>query len=295
VFKFDVKDHISLGAACELFDIERAAKTSGARFYFLKNEAVLLELALVNYALDYLIKQGFSPLIPPNLVRKRAMFGAGMLPSSPGEIYKIQDEDLYLILTSEHAIAGMHMDEVLEQDQLPARYCGFSPCYRTEAGAHGRDQKGIFRVHQFEKVEMFSFTTPEQSWDEHDLLLKHAETLVQGLKLPYKVTNICTADIGNTAAKKYDIEVWFPGQDAYREVISCSNCTDYQARRLNIRYHDPKMDKPLLVHTLNSTAMATSRTLVAIMENYQKSDGSIKLPKALQPYLGGLKEIQSKV
>jgi seryl-tRNA synthetase len=293
-FKFKPISHVDIGAACGIFDIERAAKTSGARFYFMKNEGVLLELALINYTMDYLNKAGFTLTIPPNLVRERAMFGAGMLPLYKDEIYKIENEELYLILTSEHALAGMHMDEVLEKEQLPLRYCGLSPCYRTEAGAHGRDQKGIFRVHQFEKVEMFTFTTPEQSWDEHDILLKHAEKLVQSLKIPYRVTNICTADMGSTASKKYDIEAWFPGQDAYRELISCSNCTDYQARRLNIRYRDPNTEKPTNVHTLNSTAMPISRAMVAIMENYQKSDGSFKIPKVLQQYMGGLKEIAVK-
>jgi|TARA_Y100000034_G_C6910483_1_gene424557 seryl-tRNA synthetase len=294
VFKFKPQSHVDLGLSCDIFDIERAAKTSGARFYFMKNAGVQLELALVNYTMDYLRKAGFTLTIPPNLVRKRMMYGSGMLPLYQDEIYKIQDEDLYLILTSEHALCGLHSDEVLEKEQLPLRYCGLSQCYRTEAGAHGRDQKGIFRVHQFEKVEMFSFSTPEKSWEEHDLLLKHAEKLIQNLKLPYRVTNICTADIGTTAAKKYDIEVWFPGQEAYRELISCSNCTDYQARRLNTRYHDPNSEKPLHVHTLNSTAMPMSRAIVAIMENYQTSKGSIKIPKVLQPYMGGLKEITPK-
>jgi len=293
-FKFTPRDHIELGELCGLFDIERAAKTSGARFFFLKNAGVLLELALVNYAMDYLNRAGFTPILPPNLVRGRTMFGAGMLPLYKDEIYKVENEDLYLILTSEHALCGLHMDEVLEQDQLPARYCGFSPCYRTEAGAHGRDQKGIFRVHQFEKVEMFSFAKPEQSWEEHELLLKHAENLIKALKLPYKITNICTADIGTTASKKYDIEVWFPGQEAYREIVSCSNCTDYQARRLNVRYKDPNSEKPRYVHTINSTALAMSRTIVAIMENYQKADGSIKIPKVLHPYMFGIKEIKPK-
>jgi seryl-tRNA synthetase len=293
-FKFEPKSHVDLGPACDIFDIERAAKVSGARFYFMKNVGVLLELALINYTIDFLRKQEFIPTIPPNLVRERAMFGAGMLPLYKDEIFKIENEDLYLILTSEHALAGLHMDEVLEKEQLPLRYCGISPCYRTEAGAHGRDQKGIFRVHQFQKVEMFTFCKPEESWDEHEKLLKIAEKLVQSLKLPYRVTNICTADIGTTASKKYDIEVWFPGQAAYRELISCSNCTDYQARRLNARYHDPNSEKPLFMHTLNSTALPMSRTIVAIMENYQTADGRIKIPKVLQPYMGGMKEITPK-
>ena len=292
-FKFTPKDHIDLGLSLDLFDIERAAKTSGARFYFLKNEAVMLELALINYAMTTLAKKGFTPLIPPNMVREKVMYGVGMLPMSREEIYKIEKEDLYMILTAEHAIGGFHMDEIFEASELPKRYVGLSPCYRTEAGSHGRDTKGIFRVHQFEKIEMFSFTKPEDSWKEHEFLLKNAEELVQGLKLPYRVVNVCTGEIGTTAAKKYDIEVWLPGQNKYRELISCSNATDYQARRLNTRYRINPGDKPIPVHTLNSTALAISRTIVAILENYQEKDGTVKVPKVLQKWTG-FKEIKLK-
>jgi len=285
-FTFEPKDHIDLGMDLNLFDIERAAKTSGARFYFLKNEAVILEMALARYAIDFLQKQGYSATMPPHLVREQVMYGVGMLPMSKDEIFKVENEDLYMILTSEHALAGLHMNEVLEEHQLPMKYAGFSPCYRTEAGSHGRDTKGIFRVHQFNKVEMFSFTKPEDSWAEHEQMLKDAEKLVQGLELPYEVKNICTGDIGVVAAKKYDIEVWLPGQNAYRELISASNCTDYQARRLNAKFRRGPNDKPIPMHTLNSTALALGRTIVAILENHQQKDGSIKIPKALQPYTG---------
>jgi len=291
-FPFKPKDHIDLCEALDLYDIERAAKASGARFYYLKNELTLLELALAQYALNYLTKNGFTPIIPPNLVRGEVMYGAGMLPDSRKEIYKIQDEDLYLILTSEHAICGLHLNEVVPEAQLPERYCGFSPCYRTEAGSHGRDTKGIFRVHQFNKVEMFSFTAPETSWEEHELFLANAEKLVQGLKLPYRVVNVCTGDMGNTAAKKYDLEAWLPGQNAYREIISCSNCTDYQARRLGARCRRAPGDKPRPMHTINSTALAIGRTAVAILENYQQKNGSVKIPTKLQPYMNGLKVIK---
>ncbi len=289
-FAFPVKDHIDIGAKLDLFDTDRAAKTSGARFYFLKNEAVLLELALAQYAMDYLVnKKDFTPVIVPDLVKERVMYGVGMLPHSKQEIYKIENEDLYLVLTAEHAIGGLHMDETFKEDELPKRYAGFSSCFRTEAGAHGRDTKGIFRVHQFEKVEMFIFCKPEDSWKEHELLLECAEHLVQGLELPYRIVNICTGDIGSVAAKKYDIEAWLPGQNAYREIISCSNCTDFQARRLNTRVLRPGM-KTDVVHTLNSTALALGRTIVAILENNQNKDGSINVPKVLQKYCG-LKKI----
>ncbi len=290
-FDFKAKDHIDLGLALDLFDVESSAKTSGARFYFLKNEAVLLELALVQYAMDFLVKQGFTPVIVPDLVKERVMYGVGMLPHSPKEIFKIENEDLYLILTSEHAIAGIHMDETFKPEDLPKRYAGFSTCFRTEAGAHGRDTKGIFRVHQFDKVEMFIFSKPEDSWKEHELLLKNCEHLVKGLGLPYRVMNICTGDIGVIAAKKYDIDAWMPGQNAYREIISCSNCTDFQARRLNIRVS--RGMKTDVIHTLNSTALAIGRTIVAILENYQNKDGSITVPKVLQKY-AGIKKIGPK-
>lgn len=292
-FDFEPKGHVNLGKNLNLFDIKSAAKTSGARFYYMTGKGAALELALTNYAFEKLNEKGFEPMLPPHMVREKVMHGAGMLPMSRDEIYKIEDEDLYLILTSEHAIAGLHMDEILDAEDLPERYVGFSPCYRTEAGTHGKDTKGIFRVHQFNKVEMFTFSEPGDSWKEHEFLLECAEDLVKGLKLPYRVVNVCTGDIGNTAAKKYDIEAWMPAQDRYREIISCANCTDYQARRLNCRYRIKQNDKPKPVHTLNSTGLAMSRTIVAILENYQQPDGSVKVPEVLQKYTG-FKKIEPK-
>jgi len=292
-FAFPVKDHIDIGEELDLFDIERAAKVAGARFYYLKNDAVMLEFALVRFALDFLKKEGFDIVIPPMLVKEKVMEGAGFLPAGVDDIYKIENEDLYLVGTSEQALAGIYMDEVIERNCLPVKCAGYSSCFRTEAGSHGRDTKGIFRVHQFEKIEMFVFSLPEKSWDAHETLLKTAEKLVRMLELPYRVVNICTGDLGNVAAKKYDIEVWLPGQKKYRELVSCSNCTDYQARRLNIKYRNKEGEAPAgYVHTLNSTAIPVARALVAILENYQQKDGSVKIPKVLVPYMSGQKDIR---
>jgi len=266
-------DHIDLGLKHDLFDTERASKTSGARFYFLKNEGAELEMALAQYAMKVMIKEGFTPMIPPVLVREEVMYGVGMLPKSRNEIFKIENEDLYLVLTAEHSIGGYLMNETFEKTELP------------EAGSHGRDTKGIFRVHQFQKVEMFSFTEPEKSWEEHEKLLAIAEKLVKDLEIPYRLVNICTGDLGNIASKKYDIEAWLPGQGKYREIISCSNCTDYQARRLNIKYRPQAGERGIPLHTLNSTALALGRTIVAILENHQQADGTIKVPKVLHPYM----------
>jgi len=284
-FKFKPRDHIELGEICDLIDIERAAKVSGARFYYLKNEAVLLEFAIVQYVLDILRKRGFVPHVTPALIREEVMEGAGFLPAGKDDIYKVEGEKLYLVGTSEQALAGLHMDEILSKSKLPLHYSGFSSCFRTEAGSHGRDTKGIFRVHQFDKVEMFLFTKREESWDEHEFLLETAEEIYRGLKIPYRVVNVCTGEMGTVAAKKYDIEAWFPGQGKYREVVSCSNCTDYQARRLKIRCRENPGDPTEYVHTLNSTAAAISRTIIAILENYQNEDGSVGIPEALKPYI----------
>ncbi|MBN2517607.1 MAG: serine--tRNA ligase, partial [Candidatus Altiarchaeota archaeon] len=229
-------------------------------------------------------------IVPPVLITGRVMEGAGFLPAGKNDIYKIEGENMYLVGTSEQALAGLHMDEILERSQLPLHYTAFSSCFRTEAGSHGKDTKGIFRVHQFDKIEMFKFTEPEKSWEEHESLLKTAEGIYQALEIPYRVTNICSGEMGVVAAKKYDIEAWFPSMNMYREVVSCSNCTDYQARRLNTRCRANPGDKPQVVHTLNSTACAIGRTLVAIFENYQREDGSIGVPKILQTY-AGIKEI----
>jgi seryl-tRNA synthetase len=285
-FDFPPRDHIDLALLNDLFDIERAAKVAGSRFYYLKNQLVKLNYALINFALDFLAEKGFTLLQPPYMLRRAAEEAATDLADFEDVIYKVEGEDLYLIPTSEHAILAMHMDEILDGKALPLRYAGISPCFRKEAGAHGRDTKGIFRVHQFEKVEQFVFSRPEESWDEHERLLANAEEVYQKLGIPYRVVNICTGDIGTVAAKKYDIEAWLPGQGKYREVVSCSNCTDYQARRARIRFRDSPSEPTQYVHTLNSTLIATERTLVAILENYQREDGSIEVPKVLVPYTG---------
>ena len=290
-FDFNPSDHIDIGLRLNLIDIERAAKVSGARFYYLKNDAVILEVALVRMVLDILRSEGFTLVIPPVLVKEAAMFGAGFLPLGEEDIYWIKGEDSCLVGTSEVPLAAMHMDEILDESSLPLHYAGFSTCFRTEAGAHGRDTKGIFRVHQFEKVEMFKFVKPEESWHEHEKMIQTVERIYQRLNLHYRIVNICSGELGVTAAKKYDLEVWLPGQGKYREIVSCSNCTDYQARRLNVRFRKNPNDRPTFVHTLNSTAMAIGRTLVAIMENYQTKDGAVIVPEALMPY-AGIKRIE---
>ena len=286
-FDFKVKDHIDLGLSLGILDLERAAKVSGARFYYLKGLGVLLDMALINFALNELVKKGYEPIEPPYMMRRKAYEGATALADFEEMLYKIEDEDLYLIATSEHPIAAMFMNEVLNAEDLPLKFVGVSACFRREAGAHGKDTRGIFRTHQFNKVEQFIFCLPEHSWEMHEELLRNAEELVQKLGLPYRVVNVCTGDIGSFAAKKYDIEVWMPAQNRYREIISCSNCTDYQARRLNIRYREKEGAPPKgVVHTLNSTALATGRTVVAILENYQQEDGSVVIPEVLRPYMG---------
>ncbi|MEM3383613.1 MAG: serine--tRNA ligase [Nitrososphaerales archaeon] len=291
-FDFQPKDHIDLGLNLGLIDIERAAKVAGARFYYLKGDLVLLNLALIRFGLEFMKNKGFTLIQTPYMLRREVVAGCVALSDFEDAIYKIEKEDLYLLATSEHAIAGLHKDEILDGKKLPLRYAGISPCYRKEAGAHGRDTKGIFRVHQFEKVEQFVFSKPEDSWKEHELLIKNAEEIFQILKIPYRVMNVCIGDLGAVAAKKYDLEAWLPGQGKYREMVSCSNCLDYQARRLNIRYRDKPNEKPIFVHTLNSTAIATERALIAIMENYQEKDGSIRIPEALKPYMNGLEKIE---
>lgn len=290
-FDFEPKDHIDLGLNLDLIEIERAAKSSGSRFYYLKKDLVKLNYALIQFALEMMEKKGFILFQPPYMVRRKVIESATDLGDFEDVIYKIEGEDLYLIPTSEHALLALHMDEILEENELPLRYCGVSPCFRKEAGTHGRDTKGIFRVHQFEKVEQFIFCKPEDSWSEHEFLLKNAEEIFQRLEIPYRVVNVCTGDIGTVAAKKYDIEAWLPGQGKYREVVSCSNCTDYQARRANIRYRGKPNEPTKFVHTLNSTLIATERALIAIMENYQQKDGSIKIPRVLVKYMNGKTKI----
>ncbi len=288
-----IRDHIDIGESLDLIDIEKAAKISGSRFYFLKNDLVKLNHAIISFALDFLCEKGYTLLQPPYMIRKNAMEGAVILEDFKDVIYKIQDEDLFMIGTSEHAMAAIHMDEILEGSKLPLRYAGFSPCFRKEAGAHGKDMKGIFRVHHFDKVEQFVYSRPEESWKEHERMLNIAEEFYKKLRIPYRVVLLCSADLGKISSKTYDIEAWIPAQKNYREIVSCSNCIDYQARRLRIRFRDKTNEETKLVHTLNSTLVAIQRTLVAILENYQTSNGVI-IPEILQKYMGGMREIKLK-
>jgi seryl-tRNA synthetase len=266
-----------------MIDMERAARLSGARFAYLKGDLVLLELALVRWALEKVRGHGFEPVVPPVLVRERALFGTGFLPDTEQQIYRLPEDDLYLVGTSEVALASLHDDEIIDGERLPIRYAGFSPCFRREAGAAGRDTRGIFRVHQFDKVEMFSFVEPAEGNSEHERILAIEEEILQDLQIPYRVVNIAVTDLGSSAAKKYDCEAWLPGQGRHRELTSCSNTTDYQARRLNIRMR--RTDRKLeTLHTLNGTAVAVGRTLIALLENGQREDGSVALPACLAAY-----------
>ena len=289
---FNPKDHVDIATSLDLVDIERAAKISGARFYFLKNDLVRMNQALMHFSLDFLSKKGYVVVQPPFMIRKHAMEGAVILGDFQEVIYKIEGEDLYMIGTSEHALAAMHMDEILEGKNLPIRYGGISPCFRKEAGAHGKDMKGIFRVHQFEKVEQFIYSRPEDSWKEHERMLSLTEEFYEKLGVPYRVVLLCSADLGKVSSKTYDIEGWMPSQNTYREIVSCSNDIDYQARRLSIRFRDKTSDETRLVHTLNSTLVATERTMVIIMENYQTAKGTVEIPEILQKYMNDIKEIQ---
>lgn len=286
-FSFPVQSHVDLLEQLNLADLERAAKISGARFWFLRGDLVRLDMALQHYALDFMAKCGFTAVKPPFMMGRKAYEGVTDLGDFANVMYKIEGEDLYLIATSEHPLTAMFMDETLEH--LPIKLAGISSCFRKEAGAHGKDTKGIFRGHQFDKIEQIIICKPEDSWKFHEELLRNAVEFFKSLGLHFRVISICTADIGTIAAKKYDLEVWMPAQQAYREVVSCSNCTDYQARRLKIRYRTPDGNK--LVHTLNSTCVATSRALVAILENFQDTKGNIHIPKVLQPYMQGQKII----
>ncbi len=284
-FDFKPKDHLDLGEALDLIDVKRAGKTSGSRFGFLKKEAAQLQFALINFGLEILLKHGFVLVIPPVMLKPEMMEGMGYVERGGEEIYFLKKDNLYLIGTSEQIIGPMHSNEVLDKSELPKRYVGFSTCFRREAGSYGKDTRGILRVHQFDKLEMFTFTHPDKSKEEHELMLSIEEEFVQALKLPYQVINICAGDLGDSAAKKYDIEVWMPGQNEYRETHSTSNCTDFQARRLNIRFKNKK-GKLEFVHMLNGTALAMGRMIIAIMENYQQKDGSIIIPDVLQKYMG---------
>ena len=299
-FDFKPKDHLELGTLLDVIDMETAAKVSGARFYYLKNELVQLEFALINWLLQKYVKKGFTPVTVPMLVKEEMMYATGFFPADRNEIYTVNPkteenpdgDNLYLVGTSEVPMAGLHMFKAVSSDELPKRYVGFSSCFRREAGSYGKDTKGILRVHQFDKLEMFSFCHPDKSWEEHEFLLSIEEEILQELGLPYQVVNICGGDLGAPAAKKYDLEVWIPTQEKYRELTSCSNCTDFQARRGNIRYKDENGTH--LLHTLNGTAMASTRTLIAIMENNQKEDGTVVIPEVLHPFMGGVTKIQPK-
>ena len=290
-FDFKIKDHIDISEDLDLVDLERAAKVAGARFYYLKNDLVRLNQALINFGLDFLREKGYSIVQPPYMINRESMEGAVIAEDFEEVIYKIDNQDLYMIGTSEHAMAAMHSKEIIEGKDIPKKYAGISPCFRKEAGAHGRDQKGIFRVHQFDKIEQFVFSKPEDSWKEHEKLLSIAEEFYQKLEIPYRVMLLSTGDTGNISAKTYDIEAWMAGQNAYREIVSCSNCLEYQARRLKIRFRDKTNEDTQYVHTLNSTLIATTRVLVAIMENFQTKDGHIRIPEVLQGYMGNQKEI----
>jgi seryl-tRNA synthetase len=283
-FDFEPRDHLEIGTALDLIDMETAARLSGSRFSYLKGDLVLLELALVHFAIDKVRAQGHEPVVPPVLVRAEALEGTGYFPEAREQIYEIEKDELFLTGTSEVALAGLHADQIIEADRLPLRYCAFSTCFRREAGAAGRDTRGIFRVHQFDKVEMFSFVEPSQSKAEHERLLAIEEDILAELEIPYRVVNIAVGDLGAPAAKKYDCEAWIPSQGRYRELTSCSNTTDYQARRLAARYRPADGGSPEAVHTLNGTATAVGRTIIALIENRQEADGSFSLPKTLHRY-----------
>jgi len=285
-FDFEVKDHIDISESLNLLELERAAKTAGARFYYLKDDLVKLNQALIQFGLDFLSEKGYTMFQPPYMINRKSMEGAVILDDFEDVIYKIEEQDLYLIGTSEHAMVSMHTNEILDGNSLSARYAAISPCFRKEAGAHGKDQKGIFRVHQFEKIEQIVFSKPEDSWKEHEKMIGITEEFFQKLEIPHRVVLLSSGDIGKISAKTYDLEVWMAGQNAYREVVSCSNCLDYQSRRLKIRFRDKTNEETQYAHTLNSTLVATERTMVAIIENFQTKDGHVNIPNVLQKYMG---------
>ncbi|HUB99930.1 MAG TPA: serine--tRNA ligase [Solirubrobacterales bacterium] len=283
-FDFEPRDHLEIGTELGLIDMEAGAKLSGSRFAYLKGDLVLVELALVRFAIELVRSEGHEPVVPPVLVREEALEGTGFLPEARDQIYEIPKDELFLTGTSEVALAGLHADEILDAEALPLRYCGFSTCFRREAGAAGRDTRGIFRVHQFDKVEMFSFVEPSASKDEHERLLGIEERILTELEIPYRVVNVAVGDLGAPAAKKYDCEGWIPSQSRYRELTSCSNTTDYQARRLGARYRPQEGAAAEAVHTLNGTAVAVGRTIIALIENRQERDGGFTLPNILHQY-----------
>ena len=294
-FNFPIKNHIDLALNLDLIDMERAGKVSGSRFFYLKNQIAILDMALMSFAIEELSNKSYTAIVPPLLMKREAYEGVTALGDFEEVLYKVENEDLYLIATSEHPMAAMLMNETLREQEMPIKLAGISTCFRKEAGAHGKDTRGIFRTHQFNKIEQFIFCKPEDSVKLHEELLQNAEDLLQKIGLAYRVVNVCTGDIGTVAAKKYDIEAWMPAQNGYREVVSCSNCTDYQGRRLGIKYREKEGAPPKgIVHTLNSTAIATGRTIVAILENNQQSDGTITIPEALRKYMGDREKIDRK-
>ncbi|MFF8229382.1 serine--tRNA ligase [Streptomyces caelestis] len=282
---FEPRDHLELGQILGAIDVERGAKVSGSRFYFLTGVGALLELALVNAAMAQASAAGFTPMLTPALVRPQSMAGTGFLGQAAQDVYHLASDDLYLVGTSEVPLAAYHMDEIIDAEKLPLRYAGFSPCFRREAGSHGKDTRGIFRVHQFDKVEMFSYVTPEDSQAEHQRLLEWEKQWLTSLELPYRVIDVASADLGASASRKFDCEAWIPTQGKYRELTSTSDCTEFQSRRLSIRVREGKQVRPLA--TLNGTLCAVPRTIVAILENHQQADGSVRVPEVLRPYLGG--------
>ena len=284
-FDFEARDHVAIGEGLGIFDGERGAKTSGSRFVYLTGQGVFLELALVRFTLDHLNSHRFTPVIPPVLVRRHAMYGTGFFPADEHEFYSLERDDLFLVGTSEVPLAAMHSEEILDESNLPVRYAGYSPCFRREAGSYGKDTKGLVRVHQFDKVEQFSFSHPDDSWDEYAAIRTNQEKILQALEIPYRVLVMCAGDLGASAAKKVDNEAWLPGAGRYMEVTSATNATDYQSRRLQIRFRSGT-SATRLVHTLNGTACAVGRTIVALLENHQREDGSVGIPEALRPYTG---------
>ncbi len=294
-FAFEPKSHVEVATGLGIADFERAAKVSGAGFYYLKNELALLDYSIIRYAIDFLLEKGFSLVEPPYMIRREPYEGVTDLADFEEVMYKVEGEDLYLIATSEHAMGSMFMDETLLAEDIPIRLCGVSPCFRREVGAHGKYTRGIFRVHQFNKVEQFVFSLPEESWEIHEEIQLNCEELYQGLGIHYRVVNVCTGDIGSIAAKKYDTEIWMADGE-YREVGSNSNCTDYQARRLNTKYRMKEGQPPAgFVYTLNNTALATSRTMIAILEQHQQEDGTVRVPKPLQRYMNGMEVIEGNL
>jgi seryl-tRNA synthetase len=289
-FKFEPRHHVTLGASLGV-DTEKAAEVSGSRFYYLKDDLVVLNIALLQYGIHFLRNAGYTVVWTPFMIKREVMEAASELADLDDQLYKIENEDLFLIATSEQTLAALHRNELIDEDDLPIKYAGISSCFRREAGSHGKDTKGIFRVHQFEKVEQYVYTRPEESWRMHDEMIQIAEEIYKQLELPYRITNIASGEMNDNAAKKFDLEVYFPAQKAYREVVSCSNCTDYQARKLNIRFGKAGSPVKQVVHTLNSTLIATERTISALLENHQREDGSIVIPKMLHPYTLGLKTL----